>query len=66
MNETHEFERIAELENEGYMEGTQVCPECGTNLMEFSHMVFVDDEGCVEGVSRECPYCGFMDVQYDD
>lgn len=66
MNETHEVERIAELEAQGYVEGDQICPECGATLMGLGRTFIIDNDTDLEEISRECPYCGFTDVQYDD
>jgi len=59
-------DNIARLENDGYVEGNNLCPACGTMMFEKENSYVYGDEEELYEMLYECPYCGHWFIHYDD
>lgn len=60
----NEYQRIAELEDDGYVESINMCQECGTFLMRKVSYRYRRDVEVVR-FTYECPHCGNAFVEED-
>jgi len=58
----NEYQRIAQLEEEGFFESANTCQKCGTLFMLKVRYYSIGD-GWLTQFVYECPYCGNVEVE---